>query len=117
MVWEFVGPPLNGKRFVGGYFLNREGVDPVRFNLDNGRVVVLNANLLRLDVAAATFFGLEENIFKGVCAIARDGDQRASQLERFPEVPFFDSAASVLRDGSILAPVGYFNPLGLQVYR
>jgi hypothetical protein len=116
MVWEFVGPPLNGKRFVGGYFLNREGTDPVRVNLDGTRVAILNANPLRLDVAAATFFGLEEHIFKGVCGIAREGDQRASQLQRFPDVPFFDSSASVLRDGSILAPLGYFNPVGLQIY-
>lgn len=117
MVWEFVGPPLNGKKFVGGYFLNREGLDPVQINLDSGRIAVLNANPLRLDVAAATFFGLEENVFMGVCAVARNGDQQASQLERFPDVPFFDSAASVLRDGSILAPVGYFKPVGLQIYR
>ena len=89
----------------------------MQVNLDIGRVAVLNANLLRLDVAPATFFGLEETIFKGVCAIAREGDQRASQLERFLDVPFFDSAVSVLRDGSILAPVNYFNPLGLQIYR
>jgi hypothetical protein len=117
LVWEFVGPPLHGKRFVGGYFPSRGGVDPVQVNLDTGRVAILNANPLRLDVAPATFFGLEETIFKGVCAIAREGDQRASQLERFLDVPFFDSAVSVLRDGSILAPVNYFNPLGLQIYR
>jgi hypothetical protein len=117
MVWEFVGPPLIGKRFVGGYFPSREGADPVQIKLDTGHVAVLNSNPLRLDASPGTFFGLEETIFKGVCAIARNGDQQSSQLPQLPNVPFFDSAASVLRDGSILAPINYFNPLGLQIYR
>lgn len=117
MVWEFVGPPLHGKRFVGGYYPGREGLAPVRVDLDNGRVAFFHANPLRLDVAPATFFGLEETIFQGICALARRGDQFASQLARLPEIPFFDSAASVLRDGSIIAPVQYFNPIGGQIYR
>src|ERR1700688_1828262 len=41
---------------------------------------------------------------RSTAGIARGGDQQALQLERFPDVPFFNSAASVLRDGSILAP-------------
>jgi hypothetical protein len=117
MVWEFVGPPLHGKRFVGGYFPGREGLDPVRVDLDKGRVAFFNANPLRLDVAPATFFGLEETIFEGICTVARRGDQLASQLAHLPDIPFFDSAASVLRDGSIIAPVQYLNPVGVRIFR
>ncbi|WP_128089602.1 hypothetical protein [Bradyrhizobium viridifuturi] len=116
MAWEFNGPPLHGKRFVGGYFPSR-GADPVQVRLDSGRVAILNNNPWRLDVGPATFFGLEESIFKGVCGIARDGDQQASQLARLPDVPFFDSGASILRDGSIIAPAHYFSPVGMQIYR
>jgi hypothetical protein len=114
MVWECGAPFLHGKRFVGGYFPGSEGVDPMTMRLDGDRFAFMNANPLRLDVAPATFFGVEENIFKGLCAIAREGDQRAPQLDRFPDVPFFDSGASVLR---VVAPIQYFTPIGPQVYR
>jgi hypothetical protein len=117
MAWEFVGPPLHKKRFVGGYFSRNRGADPLQIKLDGGQIAFLNNNPLRLDVSPAAFFGLEESIFRGICAIARNGDQQASQLPQLSDVPFFDSAASVLRDGSILAPIHYFNPLGLQIYR
>lgn len=116
-VWEFVVPPLQGKRFVGGYFPGSGGAAPLQMDLGNGRVAFLSANPMRLDVSPATFFGVEETIFKGLCAMARGGDALASQLQRFPDIPFFDSAVSVLRDGSIIGPIHYFNPLGPQIYR
>lgn len=114
VVWEFVAPPLQGKRFVGGYFPGRDGVSSLR--LENGRTVFLSSDPLRLDVTPGTFFGVEETIFKGICLMARRGDALAAQLQQFPDIPFFDSGGSVLRDGSIIAPIHYFNPLNVVVY-
>ncbi len=114
VVWEFVAAPLQGKRFVGGYFPGRDGAMPVR--LESGRIFFLNTDPFRLDVAPGTFFGVEETIFKGLCQMARRGDELAIQLEQFPDIPFLDSSASVLRDGSIIAPIHYFNPLNVVVY-
>ncbi|MBN9673451.1 hypothetical protein [Roseibium aggregatum] len=115
-VWEFLSPPLSGKRFVGGFYPGREGIAPLEINLNNERTVFLNQNPLRLDLTPATFFGVEEAIFSGLCSIARGGDELAKDLPPFPEIAFFDSAVSVLRDGSIVAPVNYLSPIGLRIY-
>ena len=114
VVWEFVAQPLLGKRFVGGYFPGRGGTMPL--NLENGRVTFLNSDPLRLDVTPGTFFGLEETIFKSLCQMARRGDPLAVEVQQLPDIPFFDSGASVLRDGSIIAPIHYFNPLNVVIY-
>lgn len=119
MVWEFIGPvpALYKKRFVGGYFGGGGRNSSVEIRQTDEAVLILNDDPLRLDLPPATFFGVEETIFKNICAIARSGDVQASQLNQLPDIPFFDSGSSVLRDGSIIAAVHYFRPVGLQVYR
>ncbi|MGO7904928.1 hypothetical protein AB9E09_09675 [Rhizobium leguminosarum] len=115
MVWEFIGAQMNRKRFVGGYFPGEGGTSPIQLN-ENGRVTFVNTDPMRLDISSGTFFGVAEHIFRGLCAMARQGDSLASQLQRFPDIPFFDSSASVLRDGSIIAPLQYFRPIQLEIY-
>ena len=106
--------PFLGKRFVGGYFPGPNGCEIL--TLESGKPHFLSSNPFRLDVAPGTFFGLEERIFQGLCVMARNGDRSASDLNQLPDIPLFDSAVSLLRDGSVVAPVQFFRPIGLQVY-
>jgi hypothetical protein len=113
-VWEFRAPPLQGKRFVGGYFPAGTGVAPIE--VGKGQAVFLASQPWRLDVGSGTFFGVEEGIFRGLCAMARVGDRLAAQVNQFPDVQPFFSGISLLRDGSIIGPIDFFNPIGLNVY-
>jgi hypothetical protein len=113
-VWEFRTPPLQGKRFVGGYFPGPIGTAPIHF--ENGRTIFLNSNPWRLDVAPGTFFGVEESIFRSICAMGRAADLRAGQVRQFPDTPSFYSGISLLRDGSIIGPVEFFDPIGVTSY-
>ena len=115
MVWEFQTDPLQGQRFVGGYFPGLDGgAPPIQYK--DGKTVILSSNPLRLDVAPGTFVGVEEGIFRDLCAMARFGDRRAAQVNQLPSNPPFYSAISLLRDGSIVGPVEFFNPIGMNVY-
>jgi hypothetical protein len=113
-VWEFRVPPLNGKRFVGGYFPGAHGSAPIQ--IENGKTIFLNSNPLRLDVASGTFFGVDESIFRQICVMARSGDLQASQVDQLPDIPPFYSAISLLRDGTVIGPVEFFNPIGFNVF-
>lgn len=108
-VWEFQIPPLQGRRFVGGYYPSQGGALPVREM--NGRVVFDVLEPLRLDVGHGTFFGVEEKIFRQVTAMARQGMLAAANVPRFEEIQPFYSAISVLRDGSIIGPIEFFRPV------
>lgn len=113
-VWEFRSSPLQGKRFVGGYFPGRDGSTPIE--LVKGQTIFLSSNPWRLDVAPGTFFGIEEKIFESVCAMGRQGDSLAGQVLRLPDIQPFYSAVSLLRDGSVIGPVDFFNPIGVMSY-
>ena len=65
----------------------------------------------RLDLPQATFFGLEEGILRQVVNSARGGFAASRLIESFDNTEFFYSGFSVLRDGSSLAPVDFFEPV------
>jgi hypothetical protein len=115
-VWRFRGPFLTDKRFVGGYFLGEGRAPPLKVSDDQGEAVFINADPMRLDVAPGTFFGLEVSVFNGICAMARQGDVAAGNVPLLQPIPFFDSGFRFLRDGSVIGSLGYFQPLGLQVF-
>lgn len=108
-VWAFQDGPLKGKRFVGGYYPSADGIHPIADA--NGKVWFRAADPLRLDVGRGTFVGVEENIFKQVTDMARRGAAQASQIQSFEDIQFFYSAISILRDGSVIAPVEFFVPV------
>jgi hypothetical protein len=110
-IWEVVQGPLLGTRFVGGYFPGPDG-DPL-LRQENGRIYLLPHNPLRLDSPNATFFGVEESIFRRVVSIARGAREDAgfTELRRFDRTEFFYSGFSVLRDGSALGPIEFFSPV------
>ena len=106
--------PLLGKRFVGGYFPGPDGAPPIQWSA--GKTIFLSSNPWRLDVAPGTFVGVEETIFRNLCEMGRLGDRHAAQVNQFPDLQPFYSAISLLRDGSIVGPVEFFNPIGMNVY-
>lgn len=115
-VWRFGGPFLADMFFVGGYFLGRDRAAPLKLSDNQGKTIFLNADPMRLDVQPGTFFGLEVSVFKGICSMARQGDAAASNVPLLQPIPFFDSGFSFLQDGSVIGSLGYFEPVGIQIF-
>lgn len=103
-IWEVVSGPLEKRRFVGGDFGADDLVPTARKGL------LERPNPFRLDQPGFTFFGVEEGIFREVVAMARTSDRSNARISPFEQTAFFDSAFSVLRDGSALGPLEYFYP-------
>jgi hypothetical protein len=113
MIWEFQVPPLRGTRFVGGYY-PKGGRIPYR--VVSGKIEYEPFDELRLDLGRGTFFGIEEDLFRKLIAVARRGTFLASEIYPNDLTPPIYSAISVLRDGSILAPVEFLAPVGSAVF-
>lgn len=108
MAWRVLAGPLEGRRFVGGYFSDDDR-EPVLRDF-NGRIVFSRPARLRLDRPNLTFFGLEERIFKQVVDLARARTRQMPEISQFEETAFFYSGFSVLRDGSAMGPLDWFSP-------
>lgn len=103
VVWEILLGPMQGRRFVGGYFCP-PGTD-LTIREQDDKFFFGPAHPFRLGRERGTFFGLEESIFRALVQAARSA-QRLPQIPPLQEIVPFHSAVSILRDGSILAPVG-----------
>ncbi|OAI15774.1 hypothetical protein A1507_13190 [Methylomonas koyamae] len=108
IAWRVVAGPLEGRRFIGGYF-SPDGA-PASARDSKGRIVFEKPDPLRLDRSSATFVGLEESIFRQVVSLARSEAEAVPQLSRFEQTDFFYSGFSVLRDGSAIGPIEFFSP-------
>jgi len=110
IAWEFVYPyaPLQRRRWIGGYYTKANLPLPLRQEGD--RIILNYHDPLRLDSGGGTFFGVEENIFKQVVAIARKGTQAANDVNQFDYTKPFYSGVSVLGDGTMLAPIEFLRP-------
>ena len=106
-VWEFTEGPIKGLRFVGGYY----GKDVKYDKLGN----IIN-NAYNLMASRLTFYGVEENIFKSVVRIARGDINNTIEMPTLKQIEPFYSGVSILRDGSIIAPVEFLRPIGIQRY-
>jgi len=109
IAWEIVAGPLVNRRFVGGYFPGSDGEPNII--QENGRMRLQRHNPLRLDSPTATFFGLEERIFRKVVRLARGEASAGEGISHFEETAFFYSGFSVLRDGTAIGPVEFFSPI------
>jgi hypothetical protein len=121
VVWEFqaspvqgVSYPLQGRRFVGGYFPSTEGT--IALEQQSGRLIFRPVAPLRLDVGTGTFFGVEESIFRIMASVARRGLASIAEIDTFPDIQPFYSAISVLRDGSIMSPIEFLTPVAQEVF-
>lgn len=108
-IWKFQQPPLEGQRFVGGYYPFGQGALP--YIEVEGGIARGHTNSLRLDIRRGTFFGVEESIFQEVIRLARLGRQQASEVHRYEQIEPFYSGISVLRDGSMVAPLDFLVPV------
>jgi hypothetical protein len=108
VAWRVLAGPLEGRRFVGGYFSEVDRT-PVPREI-NGRIVFGRPDRLRLDRPNATFFGVEERIFKQVVGLARARTGQAPEISGFEQTGFFYSGFSVLRDGTAMGPLDWFSP-------
>jgi len=113
IVWEFRFGPLQGKRFVGGIYA-KPGTNPEFTQADGG--FVISNHPFRLDSPGATFFGVEEGIFKDITRGARTGRSAAANIRQLQEIPFIYSGLSVLRDGSAIGPAEFFRVIGSETY-
>ena len=110
VVWEVRTGPLAGRRFVGGFFAPRDDYFPAK-QVDD-KFIFGSGNPFRLGGSRGTFFGLEEAIFKQIVQLARRGRNFAGEVTRFERIQPFYSAFSLLRDGSVLAPLDFFAAVG-----
>lgn len=110
-VWQFNFPyePLQNRRFIGGYY-SRTGM-PLPVRRVNDRILINYSDPFRLDYGGGTFYGLEESIFEQVTRLARVRDSAFVDIRKFDYAEPFYSAISILRDGSILAPIEFFQPI------
>ncbi len=103
-VWELRLGPLAGSRFVGGYF---SPLGQLQGHEENRGIVFVSSDPFRLDVGRGTFFGLEEAIFKHLTQMARLGPEGRVLLRPYESGRPFYSAVSIMRDGTILAPLEF----------
>ncbi|MBK8905430.1 MAG: hypothetical protein IPM53_29880 [Anaerolineaceae bacterium] len=106
IVWELIAGPLAGARFVGGYFYKTW---PPRFW--SGSENFFEWDRANLNASRATFFGLSEQIFSFIVKTAKQGARFQGNIIGFElPSPFYDGL-SILRDGSILAPIDFVRPI------
>jgi hypothetical protein len=108
-VWELQIGPVAGRRYVGGYYPSGDG--PIRARVQEGRITFLPEDPFRLDTGHATFLGLEEIVFKQLVGVARGGPRLATEISRSEQFFPFYSGLSMLKDGSVLGLLDFFNPV------
>ena len=109
IAWRVDLGPLPIINFIGGYF-GIDGPNPRAYEVD-GRVVFDRPDPLRLNAPGFTFFGVEESILRRVTGLARGEVARNTETTPFEPTDFFYSGFSVLRDGTALAPLEFFEPV------
>jgi hypothetical protein len=123
-VWECARGPLQGRCFVGG-ILPEPGVfgpwpwlDPFEMEFFvRGRLPSELASRFPVLLAAAPrFFGLEQFLFERIIDLARRGAPEPTAGARLLEqsrVPEATGSLSLLRDGTVLGPARYFQPVDI----
>jgi hypothetical protein len=109
VLWKLSIDPMKSRLFVGGYYPGPSG-EPA-FELREGAVQSRRRDPLRLDQPRGTFVGVEENIFRQIVSACRESGQLARQPGRLEYADRIYSAISMLRDGSVMGPVEFFEPV------
>jgi hypothetical protein len=115
VVWELqLTPEGMPKRYVGGYWFNGTGPPPWRTEGD--KIIHSPTNPFLLNSEGSTFLGLEESIFMQIASLARNGSDTEFSIRQFPDPGPYYSAISTLRDGSIIAPAEFMQPVDAIQY-
>jgi hypothetical protein len=117
-IWACIAGALRGRRFVGGVLPDRftRGWGPTwpffeEVELQRIWHSVRHDSLFLL-APPMRFFGVEEVILRRVLAVAHRGIEAAENIEP-AAVPDSTGSLSVHRDGTVLGPVDYFEPVGV----
>ncbi|MBE9003883.1 hypothetical protein IQ259_02265 [Fortiea sp. LEGE XX443] len=118
-LWRCLVPPILEQEFIGGYFLPTLSSEQQLFYInpfiydDSSNLINIPLNpQLNLSLPGFTFFGLERNVFDRVRRITSRGSEFWEQLgvyeNEYDEREEKPQGLSILRDGSVLAPLDYF---------
>lgn len=118
-IWQCISGPLSGRRFVGGVIPDRfartwgpwwpflDEIDlPPFWRLVRYESPFVLAPPMR-------FFALEEGVFRQVLGVGHRGLDAAADIEPVA-VPEQTGSLSLLRDGTILGSVDYFEPVAVM---
>lgn len=108
VIWELAIDPLKGRRFVGGYFSPDE---TPAFQITDDKFVARRSDPFRLDGPRATFFGVEEKIFRQIVSVCRSAGRLNEQVNQLENIELIYSGISMLRDGSVIGPAEFFLPV------
>lgn len=119
--WECVSGPLQGRRFIGGLLPDRATrlVEPwwPFFDEEGPRRVWQLIRRVSPFVLARPlrFFGIEEHVFNSVLSAIQGGVDTVHEIEQ-SDVPAQTQSLSLLRDGTVLGPADYFEPIGVREF-
>ncbi|BCG47248.1 hypothetical protein GEOBRER4_n2075 [Citrifermentans bremense] len=114
-IWECVSGPLSGHRFVGGIVSTPYIPPQIRFINEYDFKYewhLFHQTSPFILERPATFFGLDERIFRQVIRVSGNRLDAANEIKPII-VPDETGSLSLLRDGSILGPVDYFRPVDI----
>ncbi|MDQ7733650.1 hypothetical protein QT231_13140 [Halomonas sp. SpR1] len=112
VTWRLALDSVGQMEFVGGYWKTSPGDLPFSLKQD-GSISTYPPDPFRLDHGRGVFIGLERKVFESVCRSVRTNEaEKRSIAQPIKDIPPFYSAISLLRDGSILGPAGFFIPTG-----
>jgi len=107
-VWTCIGAPFVNQEFVGGFYRTRPGHMP--------RLIESGWELpMELGAGHGVFVGLKRDIAVQVAAAARGSLETLDNLQPLLPEGLWGSEFSWLRDGTVVAPMTYFAPTGVQV--
>lgn len=114
VLWGSALNPNSSQIYVGGYFAGPTGENV--FDFVDGKIQPKRNDPLRLGIPQGTFVGVQLKIFEFLVKAARGS---SFDLDFMPEVDPLDftySGISLLQDGSIIGPIGLFQPLAGTTY-
>lgn len=113
ILWRLELDPVKNRLFVGGYYPGPSGESA--FTLRDNNLSRARSDPLRLDQPTGTFVGVEACLFRSLVAASRSNGIVGAQLPRLEAGERIYSAISMLRDGSILGPIGFFTPVSTEI--
>ncbi len=112
-IWRCNSGALENRRFVGGIPLYDRTFHPLPpwIHYINEIAILLRGRARRFLVPPQLFFGVEEVVFRIVTQALRRRSQERNQVPPPVNVPDELGVLSLLRDGTVIGPEDYFEPV------